>query len=125
MTDEEFESYMRDVSRAANTAVAYKRSTGITQQDRDALLEAQGGRCAICQTDNPGTSKGWQLDHDHECCAPGTKRCGKCNRGLLCHACNVGLGFFRDSDHLLNAALEYLSDHRFFRNYIEKGYAGV
>lgn len=73
---------------------------GITEAEETALLVAQGGRCAICGTDDPGTKYGaWCLDHDHET--------GKV-RGFLCDACNQGLARFRDNPLALAAAIEYL-----------------
>jgi Recombination endonuclease VII len=74
---------------------------GITPAEYFARLNAQNGCCAIC-----GAAKsndvGWQfhVDHDH---ATGTVR------GLLCQACNVGLGHFDDRVDLLERAMRYLS----------------
>lgn len=52
----------------------------------DFLFARQGGACAGCgRTDVPLV-----LDHSHDCC--GTlrpwRRDGRCERGLLCKACN-------------------------------------
>lgn len=47
------------------------------------------------------------IDHDHACC--GTKRtCGQCVRGILCGACNAGLGSFGDDTRRLVSAIAYL-----------------
>lgn len=43
-----------------------------------------------------------QVDHNHE-----TKQV----RDLLCHSCNTGLGKFKDSVELLEAATQYLKRH--------------
>lgn len=73
------------------------------------LLAAQGGRCAICRTDAPTDVRTirFHIDHDHSCC-PGPRSCGRCVRGLLCHACNTALGNFKDDPEILEAALTYL-----------------
>src|SRR6476620_10055272 len=42
----------------------YRRTFGITADDVDALLEAQGGMCAIC-SGKPARAEGWHVDHDH------------------------------------------------------------
>jgi len=76
---------------------------GITPEEFTALLEAQGGRCAICGTETPGGKGGWHLDHDHDTGAI---------RGLLCHACNIALGYMGDDQDRLEAAIEYLRAHR-------------
>lgn len=81
----------------------------IEQSDYEALLRAQNGRCGICGTEDPGGRWGssFHVDHDHGCC-PGKKSCGKCVRGLLCSACNTGVGNFRDDPNQLMAAAAYL-----------------
>lgn len=89
--------------RSANRKGKY----GLTREAFDALLAAQGGACAICRSDSPG-SRFWAVDHDHACC-PGKTSCGNCVRGLLCGPCNVGLGCFRDSVQSLEAAALYLA----------------
>ncbi len=68
---------------------------GITVEDYDAMLLAQDGRCAVC--DRP--MFGPHIDHDH---VTGEVR------GLLCRACNQGLGIFEDDVDRLLGALTYL-----------------
>ncbi|MFF0902729.1 endonuclease VII domain-containing protein [Kocuria sp. CPCC 205316] len=92
---------------------ALQRSTrlekvyGITQEQYDATLEAQGGGCAICGREPNGASLA--IDHDHNCC-PGTGSCGGCIRGLLCGACNRGIGYLGDNAHRLRVATAYLEN---------------
>ena len=66
----------------------------LTTEQYRAMVERQGGRCAIC--DEQATL---MVDHCH---AKGAVR------GLLCHYCNTGLGFFRDTPSFLEAAIRYL-----------------
>jgi hypothetical protein len=86
-----------------------KRKYGLSLDDYDRLLTSQGGRCAICGSTDPKTTKGqarfgdFAVDHDH--------KTGKV-RGLLCGHCNTGLGLFRDDPNHLEAALRYLARHR-------------
>lgn len=86
-----------------NVRALRARRYGLTEQEYDEKLESQGGRCAICGDDVP-----LQIDHDHDCCARESSSCGECNRGLLCHGCNVGIGRFKDDPDRLIAAAEYL-----------------
>jgi len=72
---------------------------GITLNDYESLLKNQNFGCAICFTKNPGR-KYFDIDHCHE---------SKAVRGLLCHQCNVALGFFKDSKENLERAIIYLS----------------
>ena len=77
------------------------RILGITEDQYLAMLEAQGGRCAICRDDVPWSRSGtWHVDHCHDS--------GKV-RGLLCTRCNRGLGYFRDDPRLLLEAIGYLA----------------
>jgi len=66
---------------------------------RASLTSVQGGqRCAICGAES--LERRLALDHCHQ-----TGRV----RGLLCRACNMGLGFFRDDATVLAAAIRYLA----------------
>jgi hypothetical protein len=74
------------------------------EQGYEVLLEAQGGRCAICNT--PGDPHGGRPlipDHDH--------LSGRA-RGLLCHQCNTGLGMLADDPERLRTAIVYLTTWR-------------
>lgn len=75
-----------------------KRTYGLTLEQRQAMLELQGGGCAICGGDDT-SSKGWHVDHDH--------RSGVI-RGILCSGCNTALGHMRDNSDLMIAGAEYL-----------------
>jgi hypothetical protein len=76
---------------------------GVTVEQFEALLQAQGGGCGICRSEVTD----WHIDHDHSCC-PTVYTCGKCLRGIFCRACNIGLGNFRDDPELLERAIRYL-----------------
>lgn len=76
-----------------------RRQYGITEAEYQAILEHQGGVCAICQRP-PKVGKNLHVDHDH--------RSGVV-RGLLCVVCNVDLLGRRDKDpSLFRRAAEYL-----------------
>lgn len=81
------------------------RQYGLSLDDYDALLDAQGGVCAICL--EPPDGSPLHVDHDHACC-PGPDSCGKCVRGLLHGRCNRGLQVFHDDSLLLQRAAHYL-----------------
>ncbi len=70
----------------------------LTQGKFDAMMEAQGGVCAICLI-APQHGKFLCVDHHHSS--------GKV-RGLLCERCNTGLGMFRDSTLAFRRASQYL-----------------
>lgn len=76
---------------------------GLTVAEWEAMLEAQGGVCAICG--EPETAKNrtvLAVDHDH---ATGRAR------GLLCHRCNRLLGHAGDDPEILRRAADYLTAH--------------
>lgn len=75
----------------------------LTAERFEQQLIAQNYACAICKREDIHL----YVDHDHNCCA-GKTSCGYCFRGLLCHACNIGLGSFKDSYVLLMEAVNYL-----------------
>lgn len=65
-----------------------------------ALLEAQGGACAVCK--EPLGSR-FHVDHDHTT--------GEV-RGLTHSACNAALGVFGDDPARLRAAADYIEGAR-------------
>lgn len=77
---------------------------GITHSDVDRMMRAQNHCCAICLA--PLTQGKFHIDHDHRCCSQRKQSCGACVRGLLCSACNTGIGHFEeDLERLKRAAL--------------------
>lgn len=79
---------------------------GLTQEKFDQLLEAQGHACGMCHRPFMDGQL-IHVDHDHACCPDNCRSCGKCVRGLLCHACNVALGHIENRYALARA---YLGD---------------
>lgn len=74
------------------------RKYGLTLDAYNVILRKQGGVCAICS--HPPRKSKLSVDH-----------CHKTNvvRGLLCDACNSGLGYFKDEKQNLFKAIVYLS----------------
>ena len=84
--------------RAAVTRRQKLWTYGLTEDEFSVLERSHNGKCAICGSESP-----LRIDHDHSTGAV---------RGLLCHNCNVGLGHFNDSTHLLESAIEYLCKNK-------------
>lgn len=81
-----------------------RREYGLSATDYDAMLAQQNGACAICERPESKVHRDGSLcrlavDHDHDTGMV---------RGLLCGACNVGIGSFDDCPELLEAAALYL-----------------
>ena len=73
------------------------REKGWTEESYETIWQDQGGLCAICCEPIKG-----RLCADHKHVEPPIPR------GLLCHACNKGLGFFKDDPAILDRAADYL-----------------
>jgi hypothetical protein len=100
MTPEERTRYNRNA--------ALKRLYGLTLEVYESMLAAQGAVCAICGNPpgtrgGPGIGRSLSVDHDHAT--------GKV-RGLLCHHCNVAIGYFREEPDLFDKARAYLATFR-------------
>lgn len=107
----ENEERYRAQKRAYGKTEAYRRSQrrahlkakyGLTVDGYEAMLAAQGGRCAICRR-RPRDGQALHVDHDH--------RTGQV-RGLLCFTCNAALGQLHDAPELVRRAATYLWAHR-------------
>jgi hypothetical protein len=91
------------------------RLYGLTPAAYDALLEAQGGGCAVCGAPPDSVraaGRALAVDHDHSCClAAGhadARTCGQCVRGLLCRTCNQLVGSLEREPGLLASIAAYL-----------------
>lgn len=79
---------------------------GMTEDDYIQMLLQQKGLCAICGQPEiaidkrTGLARQLSVDHCHTT--------GKV-RGLLCNHCNHGIGKFKDSQVLLQKAIDYLN----------------
>lgn len=92
--------YRRTHPRKDYDAHRLKR-TGVTPEMFAIALESQKGLCALCKL--PFGDQPPHADHDHD-----TKKF----RGLLHRNCNVGLGYFHEDIQLLEAAIEFLKQHK-------------
>ena len=78
-----------------------KRKYGMTIEQFDSMLEAQGGGCFICGRVSREDSS-LHVDHDHST--------GKV-RGSLCFGCNNALADFQDDPSLLRKAASYVTSN--------------
>lgn len=93
----------KDGERSKARRLRFKKKYDMTPEDYEAVLEWQGGGCAVCQTETNvkvgGIEKLFAVDHDHST--------GKI-RGLLCDPCNRGIGLLKDNSRILRDAADYL-----------------
>lgn len=87
--------------------VGLKMNHGISLEDYEAMMDAQGAVCAICgrpehrRSTTGGRAFRLAVDHCHKTSTI---------RGLLCSMCNHAIGYLEDSPALLARAADYLSD---------------
>lgn len=98
-------THNREVKKARKAARQdkYQQQTyGITQAEKEQVIEEQGGGC-ICSpwTGYNGKTRALSTDHDHETMIV---------RGVLCKHCNDLLGRVRDSQAYFQAMLAYLQN---------------
>src|SRR4051812_17892870 len=74
---------------------------GVSDEEYERLLASQNHGCAICGRGPQGRKQRLCVDHCH---AVGHVR------GLLCDACNRGIGLLGDDIDRLNRAIAYLTD---------------
>lgn len=86
-----------DARRRYQRNAKLRAKYGITIEEFEAMLDAQGGACAVCRS-HP-EHRDLCVDHDHDT--------GKV-RGLLCDLCNRMLGQAGDNPALLEAGASYL-----------------
>ncbi len=88
-------------TREYQRAYAFKRRLaefGLRREDFDAMVVTQGGLCAICEIPMRSPC----IDHS---------RITGNVRGLLCQACNGGIGLLGDDLASLERAVAYLRAH--------------
>lgn len=87
----------RQNNKDKTEAARVKWKYGLSREDYQSLQEEHGGRCAICRMKSR-----LEIDHNH--------KNGKA-RGLLCHGCNVALGYAKENIKTLLAAADYLKKY--------------
>jgi hypothetical protein len=102
-------AYRSDEFHEFNNLMGRLRARRLTLDQYHAILERQDFACAICEEPfdfGLGMERrrsGIHLDHCHST---------NCVRGLLCGACNVGIGHLRESPELFQRAAAYVTRHK-------------
>jgi Recombination endonuclease VII len=94
-------------SRLAVRKHNLKKKYGLSPEGAQSMLDAQDGKCGICELNISFTSDrvdttAAHIDHDHDT--------GKL-RGVLCSMCNTAIGKLKDSPVILRSALAYLAKY--------------
>jgi hypothetical protein len=93
------------IGRNINYHKAYQRKIkyNLTQEEYDLKLKEQNYSCGICDIHKDDYPKEFCVDHCHIT--------GKV-RGLLCNNCNSGIGFFKEYEHVMKKAIQYLKKYK-------------
>lgn len=75
-------------------------SYGITLEQFKEMNNKQEGKCLLCKQLPAGRWKTLNVDHNHTTGAV---------RGLLCHTCNLGIGYLKEDPTILANAIKYLA----------------
>ena len=93
----------RPKSRLRKAELRRKYRRNVLKGEYDQILVMQHNCCAICGRHQSELKQSLCIDHDH--------KTGK-NRGLLCHRCNLGIGFFGDNPSILQNVIVYLDRYK-------------
>jgi hypothetical protein len=91
-----------EVGKTIAWRVRIKAKYGLSHEEYNVKLAAQGGRCAVCH----GLFKDRKTTHVDHCHTTGKVR------DILCHNCNRALGAAHDDEKILSALIDYLRRHR-------------
>jgi hypothetical protein len=104
---EQKRKYSREWARKNTSSPEKKRRMmlktkyGMTPESWQDMFEAQGCKCAICESTDAGSKAGWNTDHCH--------KSGRV-RFILCAHCNRGLGAFKDNPDVMRKAAKMIED---------------
>ena len=93
----------RERNPRAGVDLHLRNTYGVTLEEYEEAVAAQGGLCAICHEPPNGRVKKLVVDHDHHT--------GKL-RALLCDRCNRAIGFFHEDPLVMENAVAYLNKYK-------------
>lgn len=101
-----YQNAYRLLTPVQQKARALRDSFGMSLDAYQEMLEAQNGKCAICNQPEThmrnGRIKALAVDHNHKTGAI---------RGLLCSDCNTAIGKLKDDPEIIRKAAQYLEHH--------------
>lgn len=103
-----------------------KRKYGMTREDKQRMLDAQGGKCLCCERTENGTKyphdlNYWHVDHNHATEGPYAGEV----RGILCQPCNQALGMMKEQPPRIQALERYCRVNCLHEEPIEERMIGV
>lgn len=90
-------------SQSSRAFVRRSLKYGVHPIEVERLGHAQGWKCAGCHQDFPGSFDTIRIDHCHKTGVV---------RGLLCHDCNIALGWIRDNSKTLRRLANYIDGNK-------------
>lgn len=96
------EQYRKNYNPKKNRERLLLSKYSLTLDDYNTKFEEQKGKCAICKRHQSELNKVLFVDHNHI-----TNKV----RGLLCDACNTGIGYLKEDFDIFYNAISYLKFH--------------
>lgn len=89
--------------------IRLRQMFGITIEQYEAMVKAQGNLCAVCK--KPETAKSrWHPDKPKNLAVDHSHKTGKI-RELLCYRCNAALGYILEDPEIALAMACYIRKH--------------
>lgn len=82
---------------------------GLSEEEFEELVAAQGGGCGICGRTEDRVGRRLSIDHNHIHDHGRQAACEQCRRGALCSSCNTALGLLGDDLDTVMSAYWYLA----------------
>lgn len=103
-----FKKYGKEYKEVHSTTVrqnrnkTFKYKYGITIEKYEQMLLEQENKCLACER-NFSEQIRPDVDHNHL-----TKKV----RGILCHSCNLALGYLKDNEDIIQRLLDYIKNSK-------------
>ena len=101
----------REANKEKLAAYKRKKSYGMSQEDYDLLLKHQNYRCKICSVSTQELEEKYPTTYHKKLVVDHCHSSGNV-RALLCHHCNIFVGYLETKEKVLNEALKYIDEHR-------------
>lgn len=101
----------RDANKEKLRAAKRKRNYGLTQEQYDQMLKDQNKACEICEITTDQLALKYPSSYHKNLVVDHCHYSGKV-RSLLCHHCNLFVGYLESKQDVLQKAVEYIDEHK-------------
>lgn len=101
----------RQTNKEKLAAYKRKKSYGLSQEDYDLVLKEQNYRCKICSVSTQALEEKYPRTYHKKLVVDHCHSSGNV-RALLCHHCNLFVGYLESKEHVLSEAVKYINEYR-------------